>query len=97
MEQAFGEAEEGKSQHPQNETDHESSRPLSQDWDLRVSEIAGFKFIISLRSASGGSNYPSNLVTLCPLHHDLVHQMSFQREEKPNFLREPHRPYGVLN
>jgi hypothetical protein len=142
--------EEEGSQHSPSETQYGSSRPLSQDWDSRVSEhnkqlvlwahrvdlseietTYGRKNMTAnqinavqrrdqgrcifecadghrcgsdrwvqihhiVEVSRGGSNHPSNLVTLCPLHHDLVHQMSFQLGEKSNFLREPQRPYGFF-
>ena len=46
--------------------------------------------------SKGGSNHPTNLVTLCPLQHDLVHQMSFDfgKRRAPQMLQDCRRPYG---
>ena len=38
--------------------------------------------------SKGGGNEPSNLTTLCPFHHDLVHQTSFPIEGQVSWLRE---------
>jgi len=35
----------------------------------------------------GGSNDPANLVSLCPFHHDLVHQLGFAIDGQVNWLK----------
>ena len=42
----------------------------------------------------GGGNEPSNLTTLCPFHHDLVHQTSFPIDGQVSWIRAPEVKYA---
>jgi len=64
----------------------ETGERCSQDRWLQIHHIQSVR--------EGGGNDPSNLQTLCAVHHDLTHQLSLPLTGQVTWLRSPQVRYG---